>query len=46
VLAGIREHSIEKVKGEMEKMGRKVIAVQTDISKWEDAQKMAQGGIE
>ena len=46
VLAGIRENSIGKVKGEIERMGREVIAVQTDISKWENAQRMAERAIE
>jgi 3-oxoacyl-[acyl-carrier protein] reductase len=46
VLAGIRENSIEKVKKEIEEMGREVIAVQTDISQWEDAQRMAKRAIE
>jgi 3-oxoacyl-[acyl-carrier protein] reductase len=46
VLAGIRENSIEKVKREIEGMGREVIAIQTDISKWEDAQRMAKRAME
>jgi 3-oxoacyl-[acyl-carrier protein] reductase len=46
VLAGIRENSIEKVKSEIEEMGREAIAVQTDISKWEDAQRMSKRAIE
>jgi 3-oxoacyl-[acyl-carrier protein] reductase len=37
---------MEKVKEEIEKMGREVIAVQTDISRWEDAQRMAGRAIE
>jgi 3-oxoacyl-[acyl-carrier protein] reductase len=46
VLAGIRENSIEKVKREIEGMGREVITVQTDISKWEDTQRMVKRAME
>ncbi|HVP77960.1 MAG TPA: glucose 1-dehydrogenase [Thermodesulfobacteriota bacterium] len=46
VLAGIRENSIGGVKEEVERMGKEAIAVQTDISKWEDAQRMAKSAME
>lgn len=41
-LAGIREASIGSVKAEIEAMGREAITVQTDISQWTDAQRMAE----
>lgn len=40
VLADIREDSTKKVKGEIEKMGREVLAIRMDVSKWEDAERM------
>jgi NAD(P)-dependent dehydrogenase (short-subunit alcohol dehydrogenase family) len=46
VLAGIRGNSIETLKREIEEMDREVIAVQADISKWEDAQRMAKRAME
>lgn len=45
-LVGIGEESIGKVKIEIEAMGREAIAVQTDISKWADAQRMAKTVME
>ena len=40
-MVGIKENLTEKVKGEIEKMGREVITAQMSISEWEDVQRMA-----
>ena len=41
VLAGIGEESIGRVKGEIDAMGGEAFTVKTDISRWEDAQRLA-----
>lgn len=46
VLAGITERNIDLVKTEIEAMGGEAFAVQTDISKWEDAQRLAERAAE
>lgn len=46
VLAGIGATNINKVKAEIEADGGKALAVQTDISKWEDAQRLAETTID
>jgi 3-oxoacyl-[acyl-carrier protein] reductase len=46
VLVDIREDTIEKVKGEIEGMGREVLTIRMDISKWEDGEKMAKRVME
>jgi NAD(P)-dependent dehydrogenase (short-subunit alcohol dehydrogenase family) len=46
VLAGVTERNIGLVKEEIEAMGGEAIPVQTDISKWEDAQRLAKRAVE
>ena len=46
VLADIREDTIEKMKEEIDGMGREVLSIRTDVSKWEDAERMAKRTIE
>ena len=46
VLAEIREDTIGKVREEIEKMGREVLMVRMDVSKWEEAEGMAKKVIE
>ena len=46
VLAGITERNIGLVKAEIDAMGGQAIPVQTDISKWEDAQRLAKRTME
>ena len=46
VLAGIGDESIGKVKREIEEIGGEAITVRTDISKWEDAQRLAKAAAE
>src|SRR5208337_3278679 len=46
VLAGIGEESIGRVKGEIDAMGGEAFTVKTDISLWEDAQRLAKKTIE
>ncbi len=45
-LADIREDTVEKVKKEIEEIGREVLAIKMDVSKWEDAQRMAKTTLE
>jgi len=46
VLVDIQEDTIEKIKEEIEGIGREVLAIRMDVSKWEDAERMAQRVIE
>lgn len=46
VLAGVRDESIETVKSEIVKKGGQALAVRTDVSKWEDAQRLAKTALE
>ena len=46
VLAGIREQSIEQVRGELEDVTGNVITVQADVSRWEDTRRMAERAVE
>ena len=46
VLAGITERNIGLVKAEIDAMGGQAFPVQTDISKWEDAQRLAKRTVE
>src|SRR3972149_6832422 len=46
VLAGIGDESIGKVKAEIEWMGGEAIAVLADVSRWEDAQRLAKSVID
>jgi 3-oxoacyl-[acyl-carrier protein] reductase len=45
-LVDIREDTIEKVKDEIEGMGREVLTIRVDVSKWEDAERMAKRVME
>ncbi len=45
VLAGIRLPSVEEVKRELKDIAREVITVQVDVSKWEDAKRMAEQAV-
>ncbi len=45
VLAEIRANTLEHVKKEIEKTGREVLAVRMDVSKWEDAGRMAKAAM-
>jgi len=40
VLADIMKNTIEEVKNEIEKIGQEALAIQMDVSKWEDARTM------
>jgi 3-oxoacyl-[acyl-carrier protein] reductase len=42
VLADIREDTVKKVKEQIEAMGREVLTIRMDVSKWEDAEGMVQ----
>lgn len=46
VLADIREDTLEKVEEEIEEIGRAVLRIRMDVSKWEDAERMAQKAME
>lgn len=46
LLADIKENTVEKVKEEIEKMGREVLNFKMDVSKWEEAEGMAKKAIE
>lgn len=46
VLADIREDTIVKVRRKIKRMGRQALAIQMDVSKWEDAKKMAEVTME
>ncbi len=46
VLADIRDKTIEKVREEIEEMGREVFVCKMDVSKWEDAERMVKKVIE
>ena len=46
VLTDIREDTIEKVKEEIEKISREVLINRMDVSKWEDAERMAKRTFE
>ena len=41
VLAEIRKDTMEKVENEIKEIGAEVLPVQTDVSKWQDAERMA-----
>ena len=45
-LTDIREDTIGKVREEIEGMGREVLVIQMDVSKWEDAEGMAKRVME
>ncbi len=42
----IRQDTIEKMKKEIEGMGREALAIHMDVSKWEEAQRMAKRTLE
>lgn len=46
VTCAVTKHSIDKVKGEIKEMGREVLGIQMDVSKWEDAEKMSRRVME
>lgn len=46
VAADVRKDTLEEVKREVEGLGRQALAVQMDVSKWEEAQAMAKKAIE
>jgi 3-oxoacyl-[acyl-carrier protein] reductase len=46
VLAGVRESSMADVKREVEEAKAEALIVQTDVSKWEDAQRMVKIALE
>ncbi len=46
VLAGVRESSMTDVKREVEETKAEALIVQTDVSKWEDAQRMVKKALE
>lgn len=46
VLADIKEETTEKLKEEIAGMGREVLAIQTDVSKWEEAERMVKKAVE
>lgn len=46
VLADISEPSLEEVKRELKDIAKEVITVLTDVSKWEDAKRMAKQAVE
>jgi NAD(P)-dependent dehydrogenase (short-subunit alcohol dehydrogenase family) len=46
VLAGRSDESIEAVKKEIDGKGGEAVTVRTDVSKWEDAQRMAKTALE
>src|SRR4030042_2448768 len=46
VLADIKEDTTEKVKQKIGEMGRDVLAIRMDVSKWEDAERMVKRVIE
>lgn len=46
VLAGHRDESIGQVKAEIDKKGGEALAARTDVSKWEDAERMVKTALE
>jgi 3-oxoacyl-[acyl-carrier protein] reductase len=46
VLAGVRDESIEAVEKEIAGKGGRALAVRTDVSKWEDAERLAKTTLE
>jgi 3-oxoacyl-[acyl-carrier protein] reductase len=46
VLADIKEDTTEKVRQKIEEMGREVLKVRVDVSKWDDAERMAKEVME
>jgi 3-oxoacyl-[acyl-carrier protein] reductase len=46
VLAGIRDESICQVESEIGKQGGEALALRTDVSKWEDAERMARTALD
>jgi 3-oxoacyl-[acyl-carrier protein] reductase len=46
VVADVRKDTIEEVKKEVEGMGRETLAIQMDVSKWEEAEGMVKKALE
>jgi 3-oxoacyl-[acyl-carrier protein] reductase len=46
VVADVRKDTIEEVKKEVEGMGRESLAIQMDVSKWEEAEAMVKKALE